>query len=323
MRDALRKVIQAYPAAKHQLFSNHPIAQFIRGPLKKTVEAVLGELSRALTCEGSAGSGNWASVPWVGVFDPLVTDSATRGYYIVYLFSASEPEVFLSLNQGTTAVIGEFKTRAFDVLRDRTAFIRARLNDYAKHFEVHDIRLGSNLHLPQGYEAGHAFGKQYRLDAIPSDEVLRTDLMLLVQAYLALTFRGGLDPTTNFETGAQIPVEEDAPGPGATLTEIRQYRLHRKIDRHPKAAQKAKQYHGTTCQACGFSFASRYGLIGNGFIEAHHRRPLSELEEGVPVYYDVATDFVVLCSNCHRMIHRTIDSSDIEAFRQLIQSKNT
>jgi hypothetical protein len=28
-------------------------------------------------------------VPWVAVFDPLVTDSATRGYYPVYLFHSS------------------------------------------------------------------------------------------------------------------------------------------------------------------------------------------------------------------------------------------
>src|SRR5262249_14250474 len=52
--------------------------------------------------KGSAGAGNWADVPWLAVFDPLVTTTATRGYYVVYLFHNSEPEVHLSLNQGNT-----------------------------------------------------------------------------------------------------------------------------------------------------------------------------------------------------------------------------
>ena len=42
------------------------------------------------------------------------------------------------------------------------------------------------------------------------------------------------------------------------------------------------------------------------------------LEEGVPVKYNVASDFAVLCANCHRMIHRTSDPSDLEGFRKLI-----
>jgi hypothetical protein len=39
------------------------------------------------------------------------------------------------------------------------------------------------------------------------------------------------------------------------------------------------------------------------------------------VKYDVATAFAVLCSNCHRMIHRTLDPSDIGALQKLIQQE--
>jgi hypothetical protein len=56
-------------------------------------------------------------------------------------------------------------------------------------------------------------------------------------------------------------------------------------------------------------FSERYGDLGKEFIEAHHLRPIATLEEGVPVKYDVAADFAVLCSNCHRMIHRSSDPS--------------
>ena len=42
------------------------------------------------------------------------------------------------------------------------------------------------------------------------------------------------------------------------------------------------------------------------------------LEEGVIVRYDVATDFAVLCPNCHRMIHRMEDPSDLYKLRALL-----
>jgi 5-methylcytosine-specific restriction protein A len=71
------------------------------------------------------------------------------------------------------------------------------------------------------------------------------------------------------------------------------------------------------------SFPERYGEIGDGFIEAHHLKPISTLEEGISVDYDVATDFAVLCSNCHRMIHRAADPSNLQAFKALLVTSLT
>jgi len=51
---------------------------------------------------------------------------------------------------------------------------------------------------------------------------------------------------------------------------------------------------------------------------AHHLRPIATFEEGIAVKYDVAMDFAVLCLNCHRMIHRLADPSDLVAFREFI-----
>jgi predicted HNH restriction endonuclease len=43
------------------------------------------------------------------------------------------------------------------------------------------------------------------------------------------------------------------------------------------------------------------------------------LEEGIPVNYEIAADFAVLCPNCHRMIHRTADPSDVVTFRATLK----
>lgn len=72
-------------------------------------------------------------------------------------------------------------------------------------------------------------------------------------------------------------------------------------ERNPKLREDALALHGLDCMACGFSFQKTYGDLGKGFIEVHHVVPLSELER---TETDPRTDLVVLCSNCHRMVHR-------------------
>jgi hypothetical protein len=105
------------------------------------------------------------------------------------------------------------------------------------------------------------------------------------------------------------------------VIEKRLYRLHRQQERNPTAARRAKQHHGFRCQACEFDFQLAYGSLGEGFIEAHHLRPLASLEQGEVGVYNLAKDFAVLCANCHRMIHRTLDPSDLRSFKALIMQQ--
>lgn len=55
------------------------------------------------------------------------------------------------------------------------------------------------------------------------------------------------------------------------------------------------------CEICKFNFESHYGKRGKDFIEAHHRTPISELKNVVTLYVE---DLAMVCSNCHRMLHR-------------------
>lgn len=73
-------------------------------------------------------------------------------------------------------------------------------------------------------------------------------------------------------------------------------------ERDPRLRAKAITLHGTTCVACGFDFEKKYGEYGKDFIEVHHIKPVSEL--GGNTRINPQTDMAVLCSNCHRMVHR-------------------
>jgi len=57
-----------------------------------------------------------------------------------------------------------------------------------------------------------------------------------------------------------------------------------------------------SCEACGFDFSTTYGHLGEGFCEVHHLTPLSESGEAVTT---TLADLAIVCSNCHRIIHRS------------------
>lgn len=98
------------------------------------------------------------------------------------------------------------------------------------------------------------------------------------------------------------------------------YRYHRTLERDRKvvAIRKAKalNLHGKLeCEGCGFDFAATYGPRGLGFIEAHHTNPIHAMQEG-----DVTTpeDLALICSNCHRMIHKSKPWLTIAQLRALL-----
>jgi len=79
-------------------------------------------------------------------------------------------------------------------------------------------------------------------------------------------------------------------------------RLISYFERNPVLRQKAIIFHGTKCKVCNFDFEEKYGEHGKNYIEVHHIVPLSTIPE--PSTIDPEKDLTVLCSNCHRMIHR-------------------
>ena len=99
--------------------------------------------------------------------------------------------------------------------------------------------------------------------------------------------------------------------------EKKKLRYHKSFDRDPKLIKSAKKEHGYTCMVCGFNYEDKYGEIGKNYIEAHHLIPFAELDENADL--SPKKDVVVLCANCHRMIHRFEDTSNIKKFKKLIK----
>jgi hypothetical protein len=84
------------------------------------------------------------------------------------------------------------------------------------------------------------------------------------------------------------------------------YRTHIRRERDPALVKKAKdraleKNRNLQCEVCGFDFTKKYGELGKGFIECHHTIPISKLK---PKETTKLKDIALLCSNCHRMVHR-------------------
>ena len=90
-----------------------------------------------------------------------------------------------------------------------------------------------------------------------------------------------------------------------------------RYERSPILRKRAIQIHGTTCMACEFNFFDFYGERGKNYIEVHHLVPLSTLNEESEI--NPITDMTVVCSNCHRMIHRERNNIlSMEELREII-----
>lgn len=73
------------------------------------------------------------------------------------------------------------------------------------------------------------------------------------------------------------------------------------------------------CQVCGFSFIEKYGELGEGFIEAHHKNALYERDGESRTKKE---DIILVCSNCHRMLHHRLLTLDVEALMEIIAKNN-
>jgi 5-methylcytosine-specific restriction protein A len=119
-------------------------------------------------------------------------------------------------------------------------------------------------------------------------------------AEAATAIRANIASLTPAQAEAEEPDVADAPE-GALLT-----RVHRVRERSAKLVAKKKaqamQAHGKlACEACAFNFEGTYGDRGVGFMECHHTVPLRALMPGSRTRLD---QLALVCSNCHRMIHR-------------------
>jgi|LauGreDrversion4_2_1035121.scaffolds.fasta_scaffold281368_2 5-methylcytosine-specific restriction protein A len=113
-----------------------------------------------------------------------------------------------------------------------------------------------------------------------------------------------------------IPEDEEEGNEGQVLSRIHRYRERDKMLVQRKKLKFLTEHSRLFCQCCGFDFEVTYGARGKDFIECHHTKPVSELAVGEKTRL---TDLVLLCSNCHRIVHRKKPWLGIDELREIVQ----
>lgn len=69
LRGLFIQVMNSYLSAKKQSFANHPIANLVRNSFREEIYKTEFITSDKFAVTGSPGQGNWASIPWIGIFN--------------------------------------------------------------------------------------------------------------------------------------------------------------------------------------------------------------------------------------------------------------
>jgi len=134
----------------------------------------------------------------------------------------------------------------------------------------------------------------------------------------------GLTDIRDKSTGKRISIVPEDEDDANTYPEGKKsFVRHRKLERNSKLCRKAKSQRlketgDLACEVCGFSFQKRYGPIGVGFIEAHHTVPVSTFKGRRITRLE---EIALVCSNCHRMLHRVHPLPRIADLRKMIRVK--
>jgi 5-methylcytosine-specific restriction protein A len=100
-------------------------------------------------------------------------------------------------------------------------------------------------------------------------------------------------------------------------------KLHFYIERDRKIVERKKKSilikNGKLeCEVCQFDFYNFYGPIGENFIECHHVIPLHQYKDES---ITKLSDLVLVCSNCHRMLHKLGDCN-LTVLKKEIENHN-
>lgn len=121
----------------------------------------------------------------------------------------------------------------------------------------------------------------------------------------------------DYKNTIELSQEDDEFSEGKLLL-----KKHFQRERNPKLISEAKKNfiarHGHLfCEICGFDFQEKYGSLGKNFIEAHHIKPVSKMADGEKTRID---DIVMVCSNCHSMLHRKKPWLDKDSRKEVIKN---
>jgi len=143
-----------------------------------------------LEVEGQDGIGNKSRVPWVRIYSASRSPKAPIGWYVVFLFSESGEDFYITLGHGSTKPSINFEASGVMVHRSESemaelvAWGRSKISEAQTQYPklLNEIHLSENKNsLGVAYERSTLFAYRYKAENLPSDNELVEDIRSLVE----------------------------------------------------------------------------------------------------------------------------------------------
>ncbi len=170
---------------------NHPVYQLVCNEFVNELDGINAGLEN-IKIKGSTGQATITAAPWIAIFNTLVTDSASRGYYLVYLFSIDLNRIYLSLGLGANQFKELFTNieKRHNSLHQAAARMRGifdnKLSVYLKNkISERPLKLNAtkNERHHIDYEQGSIYSIQYDINNLPNEITLLEDYKEMVSLY--------------------------------------------------------------------------------------------------------------------------------------------
>ena len=181
-----------------------------------------------LWVQGKDGDGNKAEIPWVRLASKELSPSATKGWYVVFLFSAKGSNCYLSLGHASTTYDGDSMERRYqkaltpEVADGLMRWGREKLK--LKDVKNSRLKFSRNLeakgNLAEAYDRTSLCGFEYRKESIPADEQIFSDVEFLLGLLSKIYQLQEIDPTIPGSESPehQVAVAAIAQAAGRNLT---------------------------------------------------------------------------------------------------------
>ncbi len=157
------------------------------------IELVPTQNQQEFRAKVGLGMGSFADVPWVSLFHSKYDFSASRGFFVVYLFSKDSKVVYLSLGVSAgTANQGKWTAVDKERVRVRAALLRGKCDSLGKQgFTLgDDIDFGSEGWRPKSYATATAAYKKYEIVNLANAEVIEKDFLNAFECFAKLIDEG-------------------------------------------------------------------------------------------------------------------------------------
>jgi len=309
--NAIQKISNEFPIARTQPVKNHPLRKFIETEFPNIIKNSINQKYHYLKISSSAQQGRWVTAPWAIFLHKAITKSAQEGFYPSISFTEDCKQLILHIGQGIDDLKKNYGKEWITVSKSRALIMKHKLPEHKPDFKDNPSQL-KNYRKSKNLTITSQFGKVQYINKIKNEEDLINDISNLLNLFELLIERGGINNEDISEDTKELIIQG---------TEEKIVKKHIQIEkvyykRNQKLIKSLKENSDYCCEACGFNFNKFYKDSPN-YIEAHHIVPISEMTSSSKT--TTKDDIALLCSNCHKMIHK-FGCPNLEDFKKFINS---